>query len=800
MRPIPSATGRAARVVVHRLLPLLVLLALMPGCLQPIEIDIQLTEEPSFNPRIRLDRQGLTPAQATRPPLHGPYRDGRSSGGTDNEVVSALHPVLAEGRTERLVHSNCYWTARRAGQGGDPVQLNWEMVLDVRRRPSHIPCGEPARYGACRMRHPETGEPVVIHPDNGCEEPEPAPVMTIPFDSAGIVFRRNIGDEPTPLVFEEDLPFFASHVDLVEAPPDPDLACPGTAADFVPFQGIRTPLALAGGDHGCGTYEGYHSACGARCFFVPRSDGTVQLGGPFRRAVEPVSPNLRVVDGSAVLRRVMTPQGSDHAWTTGTDSRDGLVRWHENFSPGAAVESARLFQRLPDGSEDELPLEEGARLVLSGSYPGPGGPVVESWACAGGPVPGGAPGLHVPLLGVPGVDCDGPDAGAALALTPTYALRHLEATTAPLVEPLTWSLAVADGLRPGAEVVLELHLRAKGGGAALRVTPLVDLGAAERGHRRQGRALVENVGWEAMQVDGVRLDGRDAADFTIRLPAGDKRVPLPFRLHLGGESPRASVPAGADEMPRLRELRDGVGAPHLRAAPPAGADGTSFEYLGTPLTWDGDRLTYEDLQAALTFADAAEGFHHPFALLARDGFAERTMPFLLLPGETAEVLVSAVPAGLGERRATVEIDAHPPVRPSERHSVRSTLVVDGLVGPALELFPATPVHLPAGSGARRSHRRNVLLVNSGDRPAERTGVSLEGPDAAFFTLVSANPPDQRLEPGTSELFGVRYTPSCLPLPALPPGEPLRRRAELVLTTSEGVLAVPLVGWWDDTCL
>ncbi|MCP5030018.1 MAG: hypothetical protein GY929_27435, partial [Actinomycetia bacterium] len=141
--------------------------------------------------------------------------------------------------------------------------------------------------------------------------------------------------------------------------------------------------------------------------------------------------------------------------------------------------------------------------------------------------------------------------------------------------------------------------------------------------------------------------------------------------------------------------------------------------------------------------------------MGRQAYPSRTVPFTLPATKSFHVAVTATPQGWGDRVATVRVFFHQLSDPSVTGIVETAMIVDGVSGPTADAFPPT-IQIPAGD------ERVALLSNSGNLSMVRGSVSISGPDAQWFQLISAHPASLAMDPGDLEMFRVAYAPSVLP--------------------------------------
>ncbi|MCB1036362.1 MAG: hypothetical protein KDD47_21230, partial [Acidobacteria bacterium] len=558
------------------LLLLAVLLA-QSSCIPVWNFCANYEDAPRFNPRLRLDRAPWTDAQKATDPGYGPYRDGKSGGRIDgSELVSDLAPALG-GIEEKLPQSDCLWLA--AGETPDsPVDFlagAWEMVADFADdAPLFDVVHGTTRLGECRPRDPVTGQHWVIcgpsaedgnpYPEGGgCEEAD----ISMEIDGGEFGFPAFAGRRDECLTWdflEEDVDLhdfglpnhgFPEHAARLQAitPTDGSGECPSRVTPPPPpandwlLQGdlVERRVGRFGGEV---RDLGWRTGCVRRELIPAGGDASYRLYIPDSAAsqlgevVEWLGPNVLTVPGRRTIRRAMARIGSSAAYGWQTEvSRSGgegggAVRWQENWSPHAVVEAVRVYKEGPGGRRSAASQQP---LRILGDY---GPPEGASWECEERTEEGDATFFPIHL------EDGSPDCNVRLenveGTTPTYALEFLDFSAGPLEVPLRWEVETED-VDPETETVyLEFELRAVRDGAFLMADSARDVGDLPVGSSGSGLVTVENVGANAVQVNGISLTGAQAGEWSFEALGDAVFLPLPFE----------AVPTGSPGAFRLAEV------------------------------------------------------------------------------------------------------------------------------------------------------------------------------------------------------------------------------------------------------
>lgn len=852
----------------RRLLPALTTILLATNCLPSDTVVIHVTAA-TYNDKPVADELGANGTIGD--PFYGPYLDGIANDpegcvarGSCRESVSLLQPDLEAAGQEALVKSDCYW----APVQGEVLMATWEAVLTLDAPSAKLTCDSPTTVGTCRLRNPETGDPLKFHLEEPCASPSVPPMMLVTAAAdaipGGLNFPRQEEDYPYELDLPRDLDTPLATLGGATLPAtfdDPYGRCPSPAEYTGP-----PPQPTLGSR--CKQKDGLVSSCARRCGLLNPEEAVYRVSITGTSPDLTLSPALRIVPraGRTIARPMTTDDGSVFRWQTSVEGGEcGLdatgenpapskkyyrCRWHENFSPAVQIEALRIFA-LEGGTERPVDLAE---LVVRWKDPPDAGDVTE-WRC---PFDDGAG---------EAVIADFVD--SCIRATPTYPVdSHANALSGdepvPITAPIEWVVDFGADPPPAGDLHIEFALRNRTGQALLAVDPSVDLGRTRIGDRSSGTLWIRNVGDAEARIDEIALTGPEGGDFGYRVlatPLPGIEVPIEITVDAGG-TPTAVVQRSALELlplvewvdrsitPRLRlrdplrlatapEARSGAAAaagpalgpgapvtdptrvrPGASAADPATAQPRISPTEPAAETPSG-RLATPPARPARAPAAASPGTPAvaspdspavaspgtpTVALPAAPVLVTRTKgalanlklpPFTIAPGEAVEVAVDMTPSAYGRRRADLRFEGVDADRPTRAVRVISVLHGWGLGGPILHTLPDGVLELPYPL-TPRSPERPLLLINSGDMPARRTGIAITGRDAARFTVASDHDSLREIEPGDSEHFVIRLTSPCAPMVAGSPahGGPTVGQAweaVLELTTDEGVVAVPLRG-------
>jgi hypothetical protein len=745
--------------------------AFLAGCFPQGEIALRPYE---FNPKLRPDREALTPEQLAAGDAElrfGPYRT------LGSDLVQALIPA-GQPELSNLPQSDCWWMAHGAN-GTDAMLAAWEAVALV---DAGVGLGKDyvdaedgqLDIGLCRLNDPQTREPPrhrgsgnASHADMDCAQLGGA--------SGGL--GVSAGDAENLIRCTSDVALLSVqlHAYRDPAPADPFGRCPTRTAfstrDRTVVRGVDFFSGASIVDAGKGFVPGCARPNGET--LVPASPTRYALayGDNLEHWLEPVV--LPADDGRAIARAMIAAGGPAWRWTTpvSTSSASGKVRWEENFSATLRVAQARVF-RL-DGTGNPLDLAIAApRLCIEDPDAGSGC----RWTCGDSAAGDGR--LHYDLLAA-GACADAAGRPEVPLVTPTYALSTRDAQL--LEAPLGWSAALPGVASPW----IEFTLAAQFAPAALTALPAVtDLGGARRYQTTRAGFTVRNAGGHPLRVTQVqKVSGQgQPGDFTVTLPDLPAPVPLPVDSLAGKDAHSVRLTPDAESQQTLTVFQDLL---HLRVAPRRG--GFAFVRDGIAVT-ERDGLLWRDAASAQFRFDAPR----PGARLpaVRTTWVGRALPFTLQPGESFDVSVVGRPSAYGQREARVRVAAESLLDPAQRVEIQPLVRVFGQQGPLLSILPLSVVASAATAGMQL--QRNVLMVNDGDSAASVGAPSLRAPGGGALPAGSpfalADPYGAgSLAAGASRYASVRYASTCT-------GAVNGRRedrAELHWSTPDGTRIVPI---------
>lgn len=816
-----------------------------------------LITEAGFNDKIRGDLQSLSEAQrleASR--AYGPYQLGSDQLLSPMWPVSAFRgaPLTAS----NMVQSDCLWLGRR-DTVGDTLQLNYEQTWrwsqtdtycthdappgtplsdDCRpERPFNVAelTGQTAEVGLCNGRHPVDRSEPHFHQVDADEG------IRVFYDREGQTTRST--SDPPPATDRLVLACYNESVDgsghaVVGCNPDAlrtiattrmvryrENAANDIAAnpDGLCRPGVRPQRALLrqADDHLSLPTRGLElPACGMGGTLSPERDASYRLlhslpprfGTP-APVEQDFGPNLMVVDRSRTLRRPMVgarlaapaPAVERWWWEVGSSTlpnSGGQQRWNENFSPSLTITQVQIKARMANGQ----PLAQ----AISADLCVEDREGVCAYRCRGTAQADGA------RYALNAQSCTNA-AGTAVVPDLTPAFDNLQLRDQPgavQARPLRWRLA--SDLPVHAQrsaMVIEFDLLARtGSGAALRARAgALDFGAQQVGGNQVSvrRFELVNEGDVPLTVSAAGFLGEHPGDFSVQFSGPALQVPLPVEQLPAApvtgtpwQALKVELARGAALPPHLQMVEAGKGGGQgLRTVALKSASFTLYEQRfeirnGVTTTPAG---TFDFLAAAhQAFQQDHPGLNADGIMVGRvytfPAYEIRALPLQLAPGATVQVHVSHHAATLGERNAALRIEAQTSAGTPQSARVTVSLRGRGVSGAILDVLPAR-IELPRAAPSGPQWQRNVLVINVGESKGELSRASIEGADAASFSLHSTggNPLPQMLDAGSTHILTVTArAPDCS-------APPRTYSADLALTTADGRKHLVPIGIAAGTC-
>jgi probable HAF family extracellular repeat protein len=262
-----------------------------------------------------------------------------------------------------------------------------------------------------------------------------------------------------------------------------------------------------------------------------------------------------------------------------------------------------------------------------------------------------------------------------------------------------------------------------------------------------------NSGEAPLLVHRTSVAGENGSEFSVTdlggvtIPAGEARVITVYFTPTarGRRNATLVVDCNAPQSPVQMPLT-GVGlAPELRVSPTAVDFGKEPVGLSGPLavllqnTGDAPLLVRG---ASFTGPNAAE-----FTLASSLGPAES-----LQPGDIILLNVRFSPVATGNRAASLVID-------SDAASGPATIALTGVGAAPLLVLNATGLVFSLHPAADGSSTQTLTLTNNGDAPLNIDKLSLSGPSAGSFQIVS-DTGEKSLAPGASRTVTLAFSPAA----------------------------------------
>lgn len=733
------------------------------ACVRPDGVELRSV---GYNERLRPDREPLSPEQTFSDPQD--LRYGYYSSGS-GELVRALTPAL-NGPVHHLPQADCHWLAQSAHGGGDAMRAHWEAVVELAAGSDYEDPGDSRlELGLCRVNDPETRRPLLardrsddtfreLYVDDNTD-PEHVFRATL---RPGENLPRLLNDQ---FVLSESLTALRSTVtDLLNS-------CTNRLGSYAdPRASIERGVDFFDGPTGEGKVSSCIPAGGATLIAPEHTQYLLQStnGGP----AKPLEPVVMIARRNDTTARPLEPDTNAVRWLTPVQTRGSGRRWTETFSPNIAVRSVRLLRLVADRIEY---LGEAPQLCIVDQDSVPGC----RWTCADSDP---APTVTRYDLGA-GTSCrDRLGVPATPGVNPTFAIDTWR--QAPLIRPLEWRFAFA----PTGLVFVEFTLTHTLDGMALTAEPAgLDLGRVPPGERRPGHFSVTNFGAEPVRVTRAQIDPawRQAPSYSLRLPHAPE--PLPIGIEAYEVKPGVvdfSLPPSFEQYGLVAQFR-GPAHWHLR---PTVRPNTPILYDGMAIGARDGTLWRDRAEQRIVYRAPGKGVSAPVRATV---WAERTLPFVVMPGERFELMIVAAPSTPGTHEARVEIAAESVLDPSQRQAIAVGATAYGSTGPLPWLGPAQRYW-----DARRAAAmpQNFLVVNNGDSRLNVSSVGFTaengGPLAAAnnrFRVVAGLAAPFSINAGASEVLGIEYVPSCGAS-----GE-VEHRAALRVASAAGSLSSLLVG-------
>jgi MYXO-CTERM domain-containing protein len=349
-------------------------------------------------------------------------------------------------------------------------------------------------------------------------------------------------------------------------------------------------------------------------------------------------------------------------------------------------------------------------------------------------------------------------AGVSLAPDATHTFALYYAPTSPGAHASTLSIASDDPRGPYALQVSgsAIDSARPSNQPALFLSPAAqDFGSVRVGESRAVALTFSNGGDAALNVNGLSLDGDQASEFAVDLPA------LPFAVSPGGSAQvvvRFSPAAVGARAAALRIESDkypaGTGTVALSGwghGPKLSVASTSLDFgslnVGRSVERTFDVINQGSAAAtvsALSFQGSA----------AADFSSPQGAPFTVQPGAIRTLSVVFKPSAAGQRTSMLALASDDPVTPGQ--------------GVALAGFGLWPEALSSPSAVVFGRVRlgqapvqSVAVRNIGDGPLTLTSVTITGADAVAFKVSGVNAPVM-LQPGASAIIAqVSFQPSSV---------------------------------------
>lgn len=789
------------------------------GCLIVIENEITVLH----NPKLRLDLAPLTNDQILleRESLqYGPYRVH------SNEIISPLYPnSLSSKLTANLPQSSCLWLGDAGGRGGDWLDASWESTFQVDLSNYDEAPGissENNEFGTCNFSHPVTRMPFNPGFSYDFEEIEvlvngqPMTVYNRADNKIDLVFLMPEGvynhtftgvnsfgaaklEETThdaPLRFNRD-----------------NINSYGDCSNL-PFESSVTKIVHNINNNNktlfsCPSSEYSVTGCALRCQLKPSRDAQYKLKYYENEANNRVTgfntKFMRVPSSNRTIARQMTRLDSNgnYQWQIAkhpSPSDSSLFKWDENFTPNVQVKNVRFFYL--DGSDSPIDLIMGEIGSLTASYD-----TSQNLSCLSDST-GAFPIGDARIFPHP--------CGQVKAVTPAYDISDLsEQNGRTLTSPLQWNVnlsPLADTAYANTRVFIEFELEVKMGPSALMFDPkYVDFEDTQQGGLHQVEIRIRNAGYQPIEVNDIHIaDNHESpahisspSDFRFKLLSAPHVMPFPIAAsnYNGGYHSGAGYRILASIKDQNTQTISSVIAPifsfheednFFQTIQRNNLDGQTLWFEAEEITFDGKFGFYQNPEVNFEALVRARLIDSKTELPYGQVFYQnRTLPFVLAPGESQEILVSFSPNNWGEKSAEISVSGTT-IGTGGKVETKISLFASSLAAATALPFPekiALPRFQPNRSTGEIAAMltQTLLLVNRGQSDLQRGAINIVGPLSRFLKLSSTNPIAQTITPGNSETLDVELVPRmCSQLVAA-----VNDNTQLEIDTSSGRVLVPV---------
>lgn len=783
----------------------------------------------SHNPKLRLDLSPLTNNHLLLEQenlIYGPYRV------QSDEIISSLYPnSFSRKLTANLPQSSCLWIGDAGGRGGDWLDASWESTiqLDLGENGERYDAlginTENNDFGICGFSHPVTRMPFNSGISYDFEEVEvivngqPATIYKRIDNKVGLVFLAS------PTIYEETYTgvnsFGAAKLEeTTHSAPlvfnRDNINSYGDCANLS-FESSITNIAHNTNNSNktlfscpSSEYSDTITGCALRCQLKPSRDAQYKLNyydneEKNNKVTGLETKFMRVPSSNRKIARQMTrlDTNGNYQWQVAKQpapSDPSLFRWDENFTPNVQVKNIRFFYL--DGNDSPVELTIGQTTQLTASYENSLN--VSCLADSTGTFPVGDASIFPHPC------------GQVKAMTPAYDVDDLsEQNGSVLTDSLQWNihlLPLASAAFENTKVFIEFELEAKMGPAALMFDPgHVEFEDTEQGSLRQVEIRIKNAGYQPIEVNDIHLtDNHESSshlsspgDFRFKLLSAPQVVLFPitgsFNNNNNQPGPNFQVLLSVKDQntPTISSVLAPIFSFHeddnlFQTIQRNNLDGQTLLFEGEEITFDGkfgfyqnSNVNFEALVRARLIDSKAE------LPLGQIFYQDRSLPFVLAPGESQEMLVSFSPNNWGGKSAKISVSGTA-IGTSGKVDTNISLFGNSLAMATALPFPES-ITLPRFQPNRSTGEiatvltQTLLLVNRGQSNLQRGAINIVGPLSRFLKLSSINPTTQTVTPGNSETLLVELVPrNCSQFVAAINGD-----TQLEIDTSSGRVLVPV---------